>query len=446
MERKRRALRLYYSTRKLRQLHDGRGEVIRTLTKGHFIASLGLAAITGAGFSFAFTVLNDASAWLAIPFFAIALGVSPLLAGWLSPGLRHVALFPISVLGCLLIASAIYGPLSSDSEPIGFAIILTVIYGGGASLAFCVGWITRQWLGRLRGRRMNASLLTIASLVAVCCSVALSALFLAVPLASMTTPRAPYWSAILAPIGLIGVAAGAAVIWSDRHKGRWSLVGLALALLYLGASVAPPVFLTTAHWYGPVALVLVTLATWNISKWKRGAGHWRLFPSPQPRHSSVERNVRGSPTGSKGRYEKFSKGALGVLTHAQEEAQVLRHSYIGTEHILLGLLRESDSVAANVLNNLGLELTTVRSKVEFIIGLGDRPTLGEIHLANRAKRIIELAVGESRQSDHHNIDTQHLLIGLLREGEGVAAGFLKSMGVNEERIRGEVARLSQNSE
>ena len=420
--------------------------MIRHLTKGHFITSLGLAAITGAGFSFAFTVLNDASVWLAIPFLAIALGVSPLLAGWLSPGLRHVALFPISVLGCLLVASAIYGPFSSDSEPIGFAIMLTVIYGGGASLAFCAGWITRQWLGRLRGRRTNASLLTIGALVAVCCSVALSALFLAVPLASMTTPRAPYWSAILAPIGLIGVAAGAAVIWSDRHKGRWGLVALALALLYLGASVAPPVFLTTAHWYGPVALVLVALATWNIFKWKRGVGHWRLFPSAQPRHSSVEPSVRGSPTGSHGRFEKFSRDALGVLTHAQEEVQVLRHNYIGTEHILLGLLRESDSVAAKVLNNLGVELTTVRSKVEFIIGPGERLASGEIRLTDRVKKVIELAVEESRRSDHNNIDTEHLLIGLLREGDGIAAGVLKSMGVNEERIRGEVARLSQDSE
>ena len=124
----------------------------------------------------------------------------------------------------------------------------------------------------------------------------------------------------------------------------------------------------------------------------------------------------------------------------------MRHNYIGTEHILLGLLRESDSVAAKVLNNLGVELTTVRSKVEFIIGPGERLASRGIRLTDRVKKVIELAVEESRRSDHNNIDTEHLLIGLLREGDGIAAGVLKSMGVSEERIRGEVARLSQDSE
>ena len=93
-----------------------------------------------------------------------------------------------------------------------------------------------------------------------------------------------------------------------------------------------------------------------------------------------------------------------------------------------------------------VELTTVRSKVEFIIGPGERLASGEIRLTDRVKKVIELAVEESRWSDHNNIDTEHLLIGLLREGDGIAAGVLKSMGVNEERIRGEVARLSQDSE
>ena len=112
--------------------------------------------------------------------------------------------------------------------------------------------------------------LAIASLVAACCSVALSALFIAVSLPSLTSTRAPYWSAVLAPIGLIGVAAGSAIIWSDRNRGRWGFLGLGLSLLYLGASLAPPVFLTTAHLYGPVALVLVGLAVWNVLRWRRG--------------------------------------------------------------------------------------------------------------------------------------------------------------------------------
>ena len=372
------------------------------LPKGDFLVTAGFAAITGAGVASSFTVFDNASTWYLVLVAAITLGMYPLIAGWLSPPLRNVALFPISVLVGLSVASVMDGPLSSDSEPIGFVFALAFIYGGGASVAFCVGWIARQYLLRLRGQGMVMSHLSIASLVMICLSFALTVLYFG-------------FAAIPDLSGLVGVVAGAAVIWSDRHKSRWGLVALALALLYLGASVAPPVFLTTAHWYGPVALVLVALATWNIFKWKRGVGHWRLFPSAQPRHSSVEPSVRGSPTGSHGRFEKFSRDALGVLTHAQEEVQVLRHNYIGTEHILLGLLRESDSVAAKVLNNLGVELTTVRSTVESIIGVDERPTSGEIHLANRAKRVIELAVEESRQSAPHNIDTQHLLIGLLRK-------------------------------
>ena len=171
-----------------------------------------------------------------------------------------------------------------------------------------------------------------------------------------------------------------------------------------------------------------------------------IISPPQPRHSSVEPSVGGSPTDPHGRFEKFSESASSVVSNAQHEAQLLRHNYIGTEHILLGLLRESDGVAAKVLSNLGVEFTTVRSKVESIIGPGERLASGETPLSNRATKVIELAVAESRRSDHHNIDTRHLLIGLLREDEGVAAGVLKSMGVNEERVRGEVARLSQDSE
>ena len=196
----------------------------------------------------------------------ISLG-APVFAGWLSPGLKQAWFFPIGVLASLSVATAIYGPLSSDSEPIGFVIVLTLIYGGVASVAFCIAWIARQYLRRWRGHRMPVSHLAIASLVAVCCSIALIVLFIAIPLASLTSTRAPYWSAILAPIGLIGVAAGSAIIWSDRNRGRWGYVGL--SLLYLGASLAPPVFLATAHLYGPVALVLVGLATWNVVRWRK---------------------------------------------------------------------------------------------------------------------------------------------------------------------------------
>ena len=147
-----------------------------------------------------------------------------------------------------------------------------------------------------------------------------------------------------------------------------------------------------------------------------------------------------------GRFEKFSEWARSVLSHAQEEAQWFNHNYIGTEYILLGLVREPEGVAAKVLTNLGVELSKVRSAVEFIIGSGERPGPGDIGLTPRAKKVIELAVDEARRLSHHYIGTEHLLIGIIREGEGVAAGILESMGVNLERVRADVARLSQNSE
>ncbi|MDP6512694.1 MAG: ATP-dependent Clp protease ATP-binding subunit, partial [SAR202 cluster bacterium] len=121
------------------------------------------------------------------------------------------------------------------------------------------------------------------------------------------------------------------------------------------------------------------------------------------------------------------------------------HNYIGTEHILLGLVRETDGVAAKVLTSLGVELTKVRSAVEFIIGRGERATPGEIGLTPRAKKVIELAVDEARRLSHNYIGTEHLLIGLLREGEGVPAGVLESLGVNLDKVRGETSRILSQS-
>lgn len=145
------------------------------------------------------------------------------------------------------------------------------------------------------------------------------------------------------------------------------------------------------------------------------------------------------------RFEKFSERARRVLSLAQEEAQRFNHNYIGTEHILLGLVRETDGVAARVLSNLGVELHKVRSAVEFIIGRGERSTPGEIGLTPRAKKVIELAVDEARRLNHHYIGTEHLLIGLMREGEGVAAGVLESLGVNLDKVRGETSRILTQS-
>ncbi len=145
------------------------------------------------------------------------------------------------------------------------------------------------------------------------------------------------------------------------------------------------------------------------------------------------------------RFEKFSERARRVLSLAQEEAQRFNHNYIGTEHILLGLVRETEGVAARVLSGLNVDLTKVRSAVEFIIGRGERPAQGEIGLTPRAKKVVELAVDEARRMNHTYIGTEHLLIGLLREGEGVAAGVLESLGVNLEKVRAETHRILSNS-
>jgi hypothetical protein len=142
-----------------------------------------------------------------------------------------------------------------------------------------------------------------------------------------------------------------------------------------------------------------------------------------------------------GSFDRFTERARKVLTLAQEEAKRFDHNYIGTEHLLLGLVREGEGVAAKVLSNLGIELTKVRSAVEFIIGRGERQVMGEIGLTPRAKKVIELAVDEARRLGHHYTGTEHLLLGLIREGEGIAAGVLESLGLSLERVRDEVLRV-----
>ncbi len=141
------------------------------------------------------------------------------------------------------------------------------------------------------------------------------------------------------------------------------------------------------------------------------------------------------------RFEKFSERARRALTYAQGEAQRFNHNYIDTEHVLLGLLREEEGVAARVLANLGVELNKVRAAVEFIVGRGEKPSGGEIGLTPRAKRVIEFGIDEARRSGHNYIGTEHLLLGLLRGSEGVAVGILENFGVTLERVRSETGRL-----
>ncbi len=141
------------------------------------------------------------------------------------------------------------------------------------------------------------------------------------------------------------------------------------------------------------------------------------------------------------RFEKFSERARRVLALAQEEATQFNHNYIGTEHILLGLIRESEGVASKVLQNLKADTQKIRSAVEFIIGKGDKPATGEIGLTPRAKKVIELAVDEARKQSHHYIGTEHLLIGLMREGDGIGANVLESLELSLDVIRDETQNV-----
>ncbi|MCS7246398.1 MAG: ATP-dependent Clp protease ATP-binding subunit [Thermomicrobium sp.] len=141
------------------------------------------------------------------------------------------------------------------------------------------------------------------------------------------------------------------------------------------------------------------------------------------------------------KFEKFTERARKVLALAQEEARRFNHNYIGTEHLLLGLVREGEGVAARVLQSMGVQLPKVRSAVEFIIGRGESTVVGEIGLTPRARKVIEYAVDEARRLGHHYIGTEHLLLGLVREGEGIAAGVLESLGVNLEKVRQQVLQV-----
>ena|GEM_PF-1664297 len=141
------------------------------------------------------------------------------------------------------------------------------------------------------------------------------------------------------------------------------------------------------------------------------------------------------------RFDKFTERARRALTLAQEESLRFNHDYIGTEHLLLGLVREGEGVATWVLANLGVDLRKVRSAVEFTIGRGAGPVSGEIGLTPRAKKVIELAVDEAHRLGHHYIGTEHLLLGLLREGKGIAADVLGSLGVGFDDARTQVVRV-----
>src|SRR5437773_6859833 len=140
-------------------------------------------------------------------------------------------------------------------------------------------------------------------------------------------------------------------------------------------------------------------------------------------------------------FERFTDRARRVVVLAQEEARMLNHNYIGTEHILLGLIHEGEGVAAKALESLGISLDAVRQQVEEIIGQGQQAPSGHIPFTPRAKKVLELSLREALQLGHNYIGTEHILLGLIREGEGVAAQVLVKLGADLNRVRQQVIQL-----
>ena len=140
-------------------------------------------------------------------------------------------------------------------------------------------------------------------------------------------------------------------------------------------------------------------------------------------------------------FERFTKRGRQVVVLAQDEARALKHNYIGTEHILLGLLREEEGLAARVLESLDITVEEVRAQVARIVGQGDETVTGQIPLTPRAKKVLELSLREALSLGHDYIGTEHILLGLARENEGVAATILRDFDADAEKIRNEIIRM-----
>jgi ATP-dependent Clp protease ATP-binding subunit ClpC len=159
---------------------------------------------------------------------------------------------------------------------------------------------------------------------------------------------------------------------------------------------------------------------------------------PGSEAASRNRDPKGA---SRELFERFTERARQVVVLAQDEARALKHNYIGTEHILLGLLREEEGLAARVLESLDITVEEVRAQVARIVGQGDEVTTGQIPFTPRAKKVLELALREALSLGHNYIGTEHILLGLVRENEGVAARILLDFDADAEKIRNEIIRM-----
>jgi ATP-dependent Clp protease ATP-binding subunit ClpC len=140
-------------------------------------------------------------------------------------------------------------------------------------------------------------------------------------------------------------------------------------------------------------------------------------------------------------FERFTDRARRVVVLSQEEARILDHDYIGTEHLLLGLIREGHGLAAKAMESLGITPDSVRQQVEETVGRGQQAPAGHIPFTPQAKNVLRLALSESMALDHHYIGTEHILLGLMREGDGVAAQVLAQLGADRDQVRQQVIQL-----
>jgi ATP-dependent Clp protease ATP-binding subunit ClpA len=177
---------------------------------------------------------------------------------------------------------------------------------------------------------------------------------------------------------------------------------------------------------------------------ERETPHQLSSTGPDPEateHAQSAGQVEGSRSGGPSMFARFTDRARRVVVLAQEEARLLNHTYIGTEHILLGLIHEGEGVAAKALESLGISLEAVRRQVEEIIGQGQQAPSGHIPFTPRAKKVLELSLREALQLGHNYIGTEHILLGLIREGEGVATQVLVRLGADLNRARQQVIQL-----
>lgn len=142
------------------------------------------------------------------------------------------------------------------------------------------------------------------------------------------------------------------------------------------------------------------------------------------------------------KFDRFTKRARYVLIFAEEEAQWLNHNYVGTEHLLLGLVREENGITIRILRDLGVDLTQIRERVERTVGLGPHAVYGKKSLTPQTKRVIQLAIDEARRLGDDYIGSEHLLLGLIGVGEGVAVDVLRELGVGLDKVRSQTARVT----